>query len=127
MKENLTGSAVESISLSSCHAVHREDYTGDISGLVAGKEYKGVGNVLGLTQTTEGTLGDEGIDDSFGNGLHHIGFRDAGGNCVYPDTLGTKLTGKGESEAVYGELACGIGKAAGLAVFAYHGGCPQDN
>ena len=106
----------------SCKSVNMENNAGDISRFIGSKEGKGLGYILGLTQTAERNLGYKGLNNLLGNCLHHIGFGDAGGNSVHADALGAQLAGKGEGEAVYSELGCGIGKAGGLSVFAYHGG-----
>ena len=71
-------------------------------------------------------MGDQGIDDLFGNRFHHVCLRDAGSHGVDADAFGAELPCQRDRQAVYRKFGRGIGNAAGLAGNADHGGGGKD-
>jgi len=86
-------------------AIDGKDMSGDISGLLAGKENHRIGDIVGTSQTLQRNLGGQLIANLLGKRIGHGGCDKTGGNCV-------------DGDAAFGQLAgIRLGKAdqAGLA------------
>ena len=86
--------------LCSCHSVYTEHNARDIGCFVRCQEYKGIGNILRLTQAAQRDLLNQRIDYFLGNSLHHIGQGNTGSDCIHSNTLRTQFPGKGNRQAM---------------------------
>ena len=87
------------VHLAASSTINGNDRAGHVGTHVARQVDKGIGDVLGLADTTERDGGDERLDDLFGQCGNHVGLSDARGNGVHTDALGGKLARQALREA----------------------------
>lgn len=97
------------------------------AGETSGQGIKGVGDVLGLSETAQGNLLLHCLDGFLGYGTHHIGIRDTQCDSIDTDASGTQFTSQRQGKAIDSKVRGGVGNTAGLSINTYHRGGVQDN
>ena len=82
-------------SSASGHSVHAEHNTRDIGCFIRCQEYKGVGDIFRFSQPPQGDSCDHRLNDFFGNGTHHVCFRDSRGYGIDANSLRAELSCQG--------------------------------
>ena len=77
--------------LNSHTAIYAQNGTIDVGRFVGCEVEIGGGDLLGTTQATYGNFGPHAVEYVLGHLGNHFGFDEAGSDCVYADTAGSKL------------------------------------
>jgi hypothetical protein len=98
-------------------AVDRDHAVGDVGGVVLEQESDGVGDLCGRPSRRMGMLANVPVEGLFGDGCHHLGVDEAGGDAVHDDALADCFQGQALGEpdqAGFGGGVVGLADAAGL-------------
>ena len=83
---------VKVLPLRARQAVYRKNHTGDVACHVRGEEYVCVGNVFRFAHATKRNSGNKRINYFFGQGIYHVGVRNARCYCVDANLVSGKLS-----------------------------------